>query len=71
MVAAKGTNERVADFRARLREQGGRESNIRFDPDAAKALDSITARTNESQSEAVCRAVKKLNTEEEAQQPQE
>lgn len=71
MVAAKSTSERVSDYRARLKAQGGREINVALDAEAAKALEAITARTGEGQSEAVCRAVVKLNAEEEAQQPQE
>jgi hypothetical protein len=54
----------MADFRERLKAQGGRESNIVLDAEAAKALDSITSRTGETQSAAVCRAVVKLDSEE-------
>lgn len=70
MVAAKSTSERVSDYRARLKAQGGREINAALDAEAAKALEAITKRTGESQSEAVCRALVKLNAEED-QQPQE
>lgn len=66
MAAAKSNAERSADYRARLKEQGGKETLIRFDADAVKAVDSITGRTGETHSEAVCRAVKKLDQEESA-----
>lgn len=64
MVAAKSTSERVSDYRARLKAQGGREINVALDAEAAKALKAITKRTGEGQSETVCRAVVKLNAEE-------
>lgn len=70
MVAAKSTTERMADMRARRKEEGGKEIAVFLDRGASRALDSITSRSGESQSEAVCRAVVKLNAEEEAQQPQ-
>lgn len=71
MTAAKSNTERAVTYRERLKQQGGRETSIRFTSEAAAALDAMTERNGEGQSEAVCRAVVKLNAEEEAQQPQE
>lgn len=64
MVAAKTSREKMADYRERLKAQGGREASVMLDADAAQALDSITSRSGETQSSAVCRAVKKLDQEE-------
>lgn len=64
MVAAKSSKERTAEFRERRKDEGGRQVNIYLDADTSTALDSITSRTGESKSTAVCRAVKKLEKEE-------
>ena len=64
MVAAKSSKERTAEFRERRKDEGGRQVNIYLDADASTALDSITSRTGESKSTAVCRAVVKLDQEE-------
>lgn len=64
MAAAKSVKERVASYRAQLREQGGKQITVYLDKETADKLDELTEETGGEMSAIIKDAIQLLHKEE-------
>lgn len=64
MAAAKSVKERVASYRAQLREQGGKQITVYLDKETADKLDELAEETGGEMSAIIKDAIQLLHKEE-------